>query len=509
MASTGEGLTSIIKTWLKDPADSLGVEFHRASGPEIEKHSRRSHGEWGDLLTEDEYVERENTLRKTEAAQIGHQGWTLVKDGESLSGCETLEHRAFVLRPGKAEVESTLCHNIGTVFTPKEQRKGFGSTMMLHLAKALKDFVKRGGDTVKPDFSYLFSDIGQDFYAKNGWRVMDDRTFIQIRTELDRKNQFSGQCSPPWGAVTNIEVDFNHMASDCVNKTASLKIIENLCAMDRKLLKQSLKDRQAKDGTKTYVAVQPTPEIFTWFWTREQFTTETFKRDGKRDQVKKSPNVARRFALANYQEKPRPTIKGAVVTFSGRQSLGWILWSRMFYAPTTKDPRNPTEKGGPADAKPNFTLFILRIALNKEEIDKAARESEVATAIRAEVGVPGTGSDADKLTFIVSQLLLRKAYDQAHDWKMDQIEIWRPKPLVVEAAKKMFGSLVREGTKEEADIPSLNWHRKETEKARKKVENGPREGQDLKAFGKETKKTFENATKHIEWVDCEKYCWGV
>ena len=86
-----------------------------------------------------------------------------------LCACETFNRkRGLIKSPGK-EVEEVPVIGVASVFTPSQNRgKGFAGVMMQLLSKRARNITGARG------FSVLYSDIGPEFYHKNGgWKAFE------------------------------------------------------------------------------------------------------------------------------------------------------------------------------------------------------------------------------------------------------------------------------------------------------------------------------------------------
>ena len=124
-------------------------------------------------------------------------------------------------------------------------------------------------------FSFLYSDIGKNFYANLGWRPFPSS-----------------------------HIEFKPSVTAAKNTTA--KLLEDadlpaLCKLDQKYLHESL--QEVSDG-RPHVALVPDQDVMDWHHKREDFMTS--KLFGK-----------------------SPTIKGAIVGKDGERV--WAIWTRCFY----------------------------------------------------------------------------------------------------------------------------------------------------------------------------------
>lgn len=156
---------------------------------------RRTWPQWGDHLTEEQYIERDRLMDAMEhAANSKLITWVLVPRDDPTSldfmcSCETFRRRGLVQyrcsNERKSEIQEVVCYGIASVFTPLDKRgRGYASHMMRLLHWVLSG---RGADYNLPEFpvewgqppleveqagkglfSVLYSDIGGKFYQKVG-----------------------------------------------------------------------------------------------------------------------------------------------------------------------------------------------------------------------------------------------------------------------------------------------------------------------------------------------------
>ena len=198
--------------------------------------------------------------------------------------------------------------------------------------------------------------------------------------------------------------------------------LKQLCLIDEALvIKKGMVGQSAKAG-KTLVCLIPDFETLQWHHAREEFLAKEL-RGGK-----------------------VPEVKGAYVQLPDRSRL-WCVWTRVF--------------GSESD-----TLHILRLVIEGEE-QLSAENSDDSMNGEDE----GTGSE--KVLAVAA--LLREAQAEAARWEMNEVQIWNPTSLVVQAARKIEPKNAGVIHRDEESIASLRWH-------------------------------HEDST-NIEWLGNEKYGW--
>ncbi|RIB06904.1 hypothetical protein C2G38_2215937 [Gigaspora rosea] len=147
--------------------------------------NRNSYMSWGyPLLTLDEYVEREQILANNEFCSENLKVWILVSkecnlsiDPEStiLSQCETYK-RQTLMTLSSGQIQEVIGYCITALFTPpKHRKKGYAAKMLELLNNKLRF-------EYNAKFSYLYSEIGPDFYSRLGWKIYSHKE-IKFKVE--------------------------------------------------------------------------------------------------------------------------------------------------------------------------------------------------------------------------------------------------------------------------------------------------------------------------------------
>ncbi|KAF0432777.1 Acyl-CoA N-acyltransferase [Gigaspora margarita] len=167
--------------------ENLDLVLIEATPEQARITNRNSYIEWGyPQLTIDQYLKREFTLSNCVLNSENFKVWILVstKDADDtskinesaiLAACETIKRKALI-KLSSGQVQEAISYSIASVFTPPQYRhKGYASTMMKLLSDKLRfDF--------KAAFSFLFSDIGTEFYGRFGWKVYPLK---EVRIKVD------------------------------------------------------------------------------------------------------------------------------------------------------------------------------------------------------------------------------------------------------------------------------------------------------------------------------------
>jgi hypothetical protein len=181
------------------------------------------------------------------------------------------------------------------------------------------------------------------------------------------------------------------------------KDLPKLCAKDELLIRRSLQQKgSATDAT--LIALIPDSQTVKWHHAREEF-------------------------VGGHLHDKVPDVKGAIVGDVEGQRV-WCYWNRMFYN------ENSSKREG-------NTLHILRLVVEEKEIVDWERKDF---------------AEADKQKYAPAiAALLKYAADEADRWTMEDVQIWNPNAITIEAAK-----LIHPGAKviqrDEESICCLRWY---------------------------------------------------
>src|ERR1700761_2482687 len=268
--------------------DSADIHLVDATPEELAAQQQVNGSEWRGALSQEAYLRREEYLANQELTQNGGlTGWVLVyqPDGASkrrvLCGCETYKKKALVAGNGK--VEEAVAHGVGSVFCPPENRgKGYAAKMMAELGKRLQTWKADNGKRVL--FSVLYSDIGKQFYARNGWQP-----FPSSHISL--------------APATMSALDLPHV------RPLRSEDIPALCDIDAKLIRRRME--MLDDAGKSAVALVPDAATVRWHHAREEF-------------------------VGNELFNKKPLVKGAVTGEVG--SRVWCYWTHVWTNPQEEAP---------------------------------------------------------------------------------------------------------------------------------------------------------------------------
>ncbi|KAG0254131.1 hypothetical protein DFQ27_007014 [Actinomortierella ambigua] len=237
----------------------------------IERTWLNNKAEWGKDTNLDAYLDRERHLQSQDLTRDGGiKTWIVVPrqranpgsdkdvDPETiLSALETFERPAWIARKEDGQVHEVLAISIASVFTPEKFRSyGYGSFLM----KAIWQKAKEMGAEV----SYLYSDVGPNYYGRLGWTVhRSDELIIPVSTT------FPETWVSPSSSSTNTVQD---------------KDLEAILTRDAELLKAELVGRlnsnsNSNNGsmdkdTTVLAALVPEPNCVRWLHARASFVGE-------------------------------------------------------------------------------------------------------------------------------------------------------------------------------------------------------------------------------------------
>ncbi|PKS09144.1 hypothetical protein jhhlp_003758 [Lomentospora prolificans] len=221
------------------------VVFDEAT-PDQRKRTWEDNGAvWAGPLTLKEYIARESTLAQTPQCQDGNcRYWVLYHRDDPLdiiSSCETHRKKIFV-RPRRGaggETKELDAYSVASVHThPKYRARGMAG----YLLGNVLDFLD-----ARVQWSFLYSDIGRQYYAQMGWNMF-------------RAEQMTMSVIEP-GFVVPERVKLVRGAGPDVRE---------LCERDAVALRARI-TALPEDG-KTHVAMVPTYEQISWQHTSANFS---------------------------------------------------------------------------------------------------------------------------------------------------------------------------------------------------------------------------------------------
>ncbi|EHL00121.1 putative Lysine acetyltransferase [Glarea lozoyensis 74030] len=295
---------------------------------------------WGNALSLDDYLEREEFLENIPQTQDGGVTHWILTDSTLppnsrplLSSCESLRRPTILALPD-GTIKSGVTHGIGSVFCPPEYRKmGYATRMLKLLGPALATHQK---EIAECPFSVLYSDIGKKYYANLGWKVFPS-------------SHLSLPAIPP--TTTNGHNEINGTSSS--NSTATPLTQEDfpdLLKQDLDLLTKQVKTT-AIATKKPSFAIIPDSETIQWHHLRQTFMLSKL-----------------------FPTRAAPTINGAISTGAPGSRI-WIIFSRVFYGPLT-------------DAAAGNKFYVLRLVVEDERVsdENAEKLAAVLRVAQREAG---------------------------------------------------------------------------------------------------------------------------
>lgn len=252
-----------------------------------------THPLWGAALSLEGYLERERRQLDIPLARNGGlTNWILTeKDGKPderpvLSSCETLKKRCLV-RQADGTLKEGWAHGVASVFTdPKFRRKGYAKTMMAKLAEYLRQAEKDSPGAAVA--SILYSDVGKQFYALNGW-------------EPHQSDHVE------WPALSTASSPSENL------KLVSFDDIPSIVEKDEALIYKALTSTSGSNKP-IQLAILPSQDQIHWHLLRERFVSE---------------NVL----------STSPTSHGCIYTFPSGASIS-AIWSRSFSGTAAQPEKN-------------------------------------------------------------------------------------------------------------------------------------------------------------------------
>jgi GNAT superfamily N-acetyltransferase len=244
--------------------------------------------------------------------------------------------------------------------------------------------------------STLFSDVGK--VCERSISTKDNAKIPQKFYALHGWRPFpSSHITLPPGTSK-----FAEQISPIVRPLRAEDLLE-LCALDESLIRHSLK-QASSPSCKAFVALIPDIQTIRWHHAREEFV-----------------------GYELYGETPE--IKGAIVGDEVGRRV-WCYWNRMWY---NEDSQQREEN----------TLHILRLVVE----EKGVVDWETC---------PLTEHETNKYASAIAALLAM-AQDEAARWQMEDVQIWNPNQVTVDAARRLYPS-TEVVHRDQDSICSLRWY---------------------------------------------------
>ncbi|KAG0293745.1 hypothetical protein BGZ96_002387 [Linnemannia gamsii] len=306
------------------------IHLIRAYSPDIIQQTwANNRVEWGPSLDEETYYARERMLASQEFTRDNKlQVWVLVpKTFDSvkpqldliLSAVETFARPGIVASKDQG-LKDVLSISVASVFTPAHYRgRGYASLMMKLLWKEI-------GNMKDVQFSFLYSDVGPNFYGRLGWTPKrSEEIVIPTAYTIPIHDSDSAAAGDDRSGVRK---------SMTVEKVTDSNVSELIVA-DAKQVRTLLKAQiETASSSKVFAVVTPEPTCVLWYHARARFAAQHV------------------LKLEQYQ----------VTEWGAKQSKSFVLW----YHDLLKE-----------------QLFIIRWYLDPSDGDETARSLIEAAQMEA------------------------------------------------------------------------------------------------------------------------------
>ncbi|KAF9961378.1 hypothetical protein BGZ72_003860 [Mortierella alpina] len=180
-----------------------------------------------------------------------------------LGAVETYERPGIVATVGDEILHEVSSVSVASVYAPSKYRNhGYGKLMMRLLWKEIED--------MGASFSFLYSDLGPDFYGNFGWTARTS-TEIVILPSMTLP-------APPsaTGSTMTTRASAKTVALETVTAESLKVLIEHDAQLLRAQLKEKLKERldTAPSDRTTFVAVTPEVRCIQWLHARAWFNAK-------------------------------------------------------------------------------------------------------------------------------------------------------------------------------------------------------------------------------------------
>jgi GNAT superfamily N-acetyltransferase len=352
---------------------------------------------WKGALSFEAYLQREEHLANQQATKGGGITYWVLVDSKDRTNRHVLAgcetYKKRAFIARNGKVEEGIVHGIGSVFAPPEYR---GKGYAGRMMKEIGRELEMSKENERHPFSVLFSDIG-----KVGLMSMHEERVVTSNLQKFYANH-------GWQPYPASHISLPGSKSSPATALPEARPLydadlPDLCATDEQLIKKSLTEVAASSDKTLFALIPDLPNI-RWHHAREEFVG--LQLHGK-----------------------VPEIKGAIVGTEPGKRI-WCYWTRVWYNPD------------PSIAKAN-TLHILRLVVEEKEIVDWEKTT-LSTEEREKYG-PSIAA------------LLAMAQREAYTWKTEQVEVWNPNAVAVDAAKLLLPSaeIIH---REDESIPSLRWH---------------------------------------------------
>lgn len=179
---------------------------------------------WGERLSLEQFLQREQTLREMPWCKKFLTTWILEDERhQPLSSCETYESSSFLANQGasKSLIKKGKSLGIASVYTaPQFQKQGHAAKMI----SLLTDKIKTSPENYHSIF--LYSEIGAKYYEKLGFQLVESKEWVLTAQEQDANFQETDESRlPRW--ITRGE--FNQHPQIFLERPRPLKYSTQFC----------------------------------------------------------------------------------------------------------------------------------------------------------------------------------------------------------------------------------------------------------------------------------------
>ncbi|WVO13329.1 hypothetical protein L204_100943 [Cryptococcus depauperatus] len=261
-------------------SSSSNLHLTHPTADECVKIWKETFPSWGDSLTLPTYLSESQFLTTVPLAKDGGMTtWILVdktlapNQRPILCSCETFRKHS-VTSDANGTLKEAIIHGIASVFCPPQYRhRGYGARHMVELAKVLRGWQSEYG---KPVGSVLYSDIGNLYYAKLGWKANDSNWHLHFAP---------------------VEMEWPARAQEI-----AMDNLGELCRRDEEMVRVAME--QQDGSSKLRMVVLPDLDHILWHISKEEFACQ-------------------------YIFGKTPRVKGAMAGIPGQQV--WVVWTHRYY----------------------------------------------------------------------------------------------------------------------------------------------------------------------------------
>ncbi|KAG9322950.1 hypothetical protein KVV02_004326 [Mortierella alpina] len=180
-----------------------------------------------------------------------------------LGAVETYERPGIVATIGDEALREVSSVSVASVYAPSKYRNhGYGKLMMRLLWKEIED--------MGASFSFLYSDLGPDFYGNFGWTARTSTEIVILPSlTLPAPPSMASSAMTTRASARTVELE-------TVTEESLAVLIEHDAQLLRTQLTEKLKERSNTAGSErtTFVAVTPEVRCIQWLHARAWFNAK-------------------------------------------------------------------------------------------------------------------------------------------------------------------------------------------------------------------------------------------